>query len=170
MSKQPIALTVIFSFLLSSCDGENQLLCRQPELINFIYLNRAISDAFDVNETFWLWYINYAFNCRTCIADGIRLKKVTSKIIPRSSDNFCFWKRECKVQIANRRLRRQWSIKFANRVLTHNNVPIIWEEEPTHKLIAYLTETYDDPKSQKKVCKLSKVPSPAFPSVSPAGG
>ena len=36
----------------------------------------------------------------------------------------CFWKKECSAQLANKRMRRQWNVKFSNRVLVHQSVPI----------------------------------------------
>ena len=134
IKKQPVALTIIFSYLLPSSNGQNQILCRHPEVVNFILLNRAINDSFDSNETFWLWYINYVFNCKVCIKDGLRLKGSIENMALPTIDRWCFWKKECKVQVAARRLRRQWSVKFASRVLTHRNVPIVWDKEPLDEI------------------------------------
>ena len=132
----PIALTIIFSYVLSSspCSAQNTS-C--SFLSNFITLNRCILNAFDVNDAFWMWFIKYTFNCKTCIEDIILLRSVTAQMIPEASDKSCFWKRECKVQMATKRLRRQWNLKFAGRVLTHNNVPIIWESESCHLQSVY---------------------------------
>ena len=141
-SKQSIALTVIFSYLISLPNGENQAVSSQPELQKFLILNKMIYQSFNLNETFWLWYIYYVFKCDLCLADAHNLNNATEKLkLNRRNSNLktsktsekseklfskcCFWKRECKIQYANRRIRRQWCIKFSSRVLTHKNVPII---------------------------------------------
>jgi hypothetical protein len=172
VTKQPVALTIIFSYLLSSSNGPNQILCRHPEVVNFILLNRAISDSFDSNETFWLWYINYAFNCKVCIKDGLRLKGSIENMALQTIDRWCFWKKECKVQVAARRLRRQWSVKFASRVLTHRNVPIVWDSEPLFDIIpppqmAMVIPNYLGKQNKAEMC--SEVSAPAFFEVSSLG-
>lgn len=172
VTKQPVALTIIFSYLLSSSNGQNQILCRYPEVVNFILLNRAISDSFDINETFWLWYINHAFNCKICIKDGLRLKASVENMAQPIADRWCFWKKECKVQVAARRLRRQWSVKFASRVLTHRNVPIVWDKEPNMMIVppsqmTMMTPSY--PGKQKKAEINSEVSASVFFEVSPLG-
>ena len=141
-SKQSIALTVIFSYLISLPNGENQAVSSQPELQKFLILNKMIYQSFNLNETFWLWYIYYVFKCDLCLADAHNLNHATEKLklnrrnsysktsktsekTEKSFTKCCFWKKECKIQYANRRIRRQWCIKFSSRVLTHKNVPII---------------------------------------------
>lgn len=129
VSKQPVTLTVIFSYLLSIPDGTNQSVNSQPELQNFLLVNKAIHQSFDSNDTFWLWYIYYVFNCEICLQDSHRLRRTIEKITieqhPFSPCSSCFWKNEYAVQLANKRLRRQWSVKFSSRVLIHRNIPII---------------------------------------------
>ena len=35
-----------------------------------------------------------------------------------------YWKKECEIQYANKRIRNQWSVKFSSRVLINPNIPI----------------------------------------------
>lgn len=166
VSKHPIALTIIFSYVISPsrCDVQNGS-C--SFLSNFISLNRSILDAFDVNDAFWMWFIKYTFDCKTCIEDIILLRSVTAQMIPDVNEKYCFWKRECKVQMATRRLRRQWSLKFAGRVLTHNYVPIIWESDSSRQLTVFRTSKTN---ASRKVKREGKAPVTAAATItSPAG-
>ena len=79
-SKQSIALTVIFSYLISLPNGENQAVSSQPELQKFLILNKMIYQSFNLNETFWLWYIYYVFKCDLCLADAHNLNNATEKL------------------------------------------------------------------------------------------
>ena len=126
VASQSVVFEVIFSFLLPDNGGEDLILGHHRELMNFIMLNRAISNAFDSNDSFWLWYMHFVFNCAVCTTDGIRLKKLTMNMIVEHPEKFCFWKRECQIQFTNRRLRRLWNVQFVNRVLTCRHVAIDW--------------------------------------------
>ena len=88
------------------------------------------------------------------------------------TERWCFWKKECKVQIAARRLRRQWSVKFASRVLTNRNIPIVWDNEPLNEIAPPSQTTMVISKNlviQKKKENYPKVPSQALIEVSPLG-
>lgn len=166
VSKHPIALTIIFSYVISPslCSVQNSS-C--SFLANFVTLNWCIKDAFDVNDSFWMWFIKYTFNCKTCIEDIVLLRSVTAQMMPAANEKSCFWKRECKVQMATRRLRRQWSLKFAGRVLTHNNVPIVWESESCQQLTVYRSPNSVTSKIGPPECKDSAPEATAI--ISPTG-
>ena len=168
VSKHPIALTIIFSYVISPsrCDVQNGS-C--SFLTNFISLNRSILEAFDVNDAFWMWFIKYTFDCKTCIEDIILLRSVTAQMIPNVNEKFCFWKRECKVQMATRRLRRQWSLKFAGRVLTHNYVPIIWESDSSRQLTVFRSSKTNASGKAKQEGKGKAAVTAAATMASPAG-
>jgi hypothetical protein len=117
--KHPIALTVIFLFLIPSKDSP-QIDRDRCDLRNIIILNKKIHKSFFYNDIFWLWYIKFQFDCDICTEDGQKLKSFLNEDVMVNPDSGSFWRRECKVQLANKRLRRQWCVKFSNRVLLYH--------------------------------------------------
>ena len=125
MSGQPIALTIIFSYLLYRPSGPKGTVSCQLVMRQFLSLNKMIHESFALNETFWMWYLYFVFNCDICLNDTWRLYEITKRMTPNPYAQCCFWKKECKVQFSNRRLYRQWHVKFSNRVFIRKNIPII---------------------------------------------
>ena len=125
MSGQPIALTIIFSYLLYRPSGQNGTVSCQLVMRQFLSLNKMIHESFALNEMFWMWYLYFVSNCDICLNDAWRLYEITKRITPNPYARCCFWKKECQVQFANRRLYRQWHVKFSNRVFIRKNIPII---------------------------------------------
>lgn len=165
VARQSVVLEVIFSFLLPANEGEDLILGHHRELMSFINLNRTISNAFDSNDSFWLWYMHFVFNCAVCTTDGIRLKKLTTNMIVERAEKFCFWKRECQIQFTNRRLRRLWNVQFVNRVLTCRHVAIDWVSDRIN-----LHEKYEPSAVKNHTCASEPPRSPSsFRSVSLAG-
>ena len=149
-----MALTTIFSYLLYRTNYEQECVPCQLVVQQFLCLNRLIHESFALNEPFWMWYNYYVYKCEICYEDAQRLHSITKSMIPNPHARCCFWKKECEVQSSNRRLCRQWSIKFSNRVLINRNIPIV-ESGSYHPRRRFNESAYHSTKSSDHLTESS---------------
>lgn len=86
VENQPIALTIIFSYLLPSSNRSQTI--RLADLYNFIVSGSTIQKSFATNNSFWLWLLEHKLDCILCIRESRKLNTSMSPIDGYMLQNF----------------------------------------------------------------------------------
>lgn len=85
VEKQPIALAIIFSYLLPSSNHSQTI--RLTDVYNFIVSGSTIQKSFAINNLFWLWLLEHKLDCKLCIKES---QKLNASISPIDGYIYCY--------------------------------------------------------------------------------
>ncbi len=79
----------------------------------FFATSKVDRENFMSNDSFWFWFAHRTICCETCWLEAQVCKIYVSNAIH-------FWSKMCRTFAAQRRIRRQWRISFASRLMVRN--------------------------------------------------
>ena len=82
------------------------------EIKYFLVLNKDLRKLILSNELFWMWYLSHIYKSTKCLIQTCRESK--------KFENYD-WLQFCKAGVAQRKLKRQWRLKYSGRIIDSKN-------------------------------------------------